>query len=129
MSKIAIQALQTIGEEQLINQASLLEFQKGVSKAALMRKYGIGQDRLYKAIHGKICPGRTQYQMLKKEQTPTKEKVTPHKSNKYSLHPHLYQRKEKAEESHPRRSKNIQSTTPPKPQNPGPFQDYQKLPK
>ena len=77
MSKVAIQALQTIGEEQLINQTCLLEFQKGVSQAALVRKHGIGWDRLYKAIHGKIRPGGTQYQMLKKEQTPTKEKVTP----------------------------------------------------
>ena len=32
-----------------------------------MRKYGIGWNRLYKAIHVKICPGGTQYQTLKKE--------------------------------------------------------------
>ena len=42
MSKAAIQALQTLGEEHLINQACLVEFEKGVSQAALMRKYGIG---------------------------------------------------------------------------------------
>ena len=67
MGKAAIQALQTLGEENLINQACLVEFEKGISQAALMRKYGIGQDRLYKAIHGKICPGGTQYQTHKKE--------------------------------------------------------------
>ena len=59
MSKAAIQFLQTLGEENLINQACLAEFEKGIPQAALMRKYGIGQDRLYKAIHGKIRPGGT----------------------------------------------------------------------
>ena len=67
MSKAAIQAFQTLGEEHLINQACLAEFEKGVSQAALMRKYGIGRDRLYKVIHGKICPGGMQYQTHKKE--------------------------------------------------------------
>ena len=42
MSKAAIQALQTLGEENLINQACLAEFEKGISQVALMRKYGIG---------------------------------------------------------------------------------------
>ena len=42
MSKAAIQALQTLGEENLINQACLAEFEKGISQTALMRKYGIG---------------------------------------------------------------------------------------
>ena len=60
MSKAAIQALQTLGEEDLINRACLAEFQKGVSQAALMRKCGIGRDHLYKALHGKIRPGGTQ---------------------------------------------------------------------
>ena len=64
-----------MGEEQLINQVCLLEFQKGVSQATLMRKCGIGWDRLYKAIHGKVCPAGTQYQTLKKEQTTTKEET------------------------------------------------------
>ena len=72
MSKAAIQALQTLGEEDLINRACLMEFQKGVSQAALMRKYGIGRDRLYKALHSKIRPGGTQYQTLKKEETKVK---------------------------------------------------------
>ena len=67
MSKAAIQALQILGEEHLINQACLVEFEKGVSQAALMRKYGIGRDRLYKVIHGKIHPGGMQYQTHKKE--------------------------------------------------------------
>ena len=75
MSEAAIQALQTLGEEDLINQACLAEFQKGVSQAALMRKYGIGRDCLYKALHGKIRPGGTQYQTLKKEET--KDKTGP----------------------------------------------------
>ena len=77
LCKPTVIALQTIGEEQLVNQACLLEFQTGVSQAALMRKYSIGWDRLYKVIHGKICPGGTQYQMLKKEQTTTKEETAP----------------------------------------------------
>ena len=72
MSKAAIQALQTLGEENLINQACLAEFYKGVSQAALMRKYGIGRDCLYKALHGKIRPGGTQYQTLKKEESKIK---------------------------------------------------------
>ena len=76
MSKATMQALQTLGEENLINQACLAEFEKGISQVALMRKYGIGQDRLYKAIHGKICPGGTQYQTLKKEDS-TKSEVKP----------------------------------------------------
>ena len=59
MSKATIQALQTLREEDLINRACLMEFQKGVSQAALMRKYGIGRDHLYKALHGKIRPGGT----------------------------------------------------------------------
>ena len=75
MSKATIQALQTLREEDLINQACLVEFQKGVSQAALMRKYGIGRDHLYKALHRKIRPGGTQYQMLKKEET--KIKIEP----------------------------------------------------
>ena len=44
MSKAAIQALQTLGEEDLINHACLTEFQKGVSQAALMRRYDVGRD-------------------------------------------------------------------------------------
>ena len=66
MSKAATQALQTLGEEDLINHACLTEFQKGVSQAALMRRYDIGRDHLYKALHGKMRPGGTQYQTLKK---------------------------------------------------------------
>ena len=67
MSKTTIQALQTLGEEDLINHACLTEFQKGVSQAALMRRYDIGRDCLYKALHGKTRPRGTQYQTLKKE--------------------------------------------------------------
>ena len=72
MSKAAIQALQTLGEEDLINQACLAEFQTGVSQVALMRKYGIGRDCIYKVLHSKIRPGGTQYQILKKEETKIK---------------------------------------------------------
>ena len=78
MSKAAIQALQTIGEEQLINQACLLKIQKGIFQATLMRKYGIGWDRFYKATHGKIHAGGTQYQTLKKEDS-TKPEVKQEK--------------------------------------------------
>ena len=67
MSKATIQALQTLGEEDLINHACLTEFQKGVSQAALMRRYDVGRDRLYKVLHGKTRPGGTQYQTLKKK--------------------------------------------------------------
>ena len=72
MSKASIQALQTLGEEDLVNHACLMEFQKGVSQVALMRRYGIGRDHLYKVLHGKIRPGGTQYQTLKKEETKVK---------------------------------------------------------
>ena len=72
MSKAAIQALQTLGEEDLINHACLTEFWKGVSQAALMRRYDIGRDCLYKVLHGKMRSGGTQYQTLKKEETKVK---------------------------------------------------------
>ena len=42
MSKAAIQALQILSEDHLVNQACLVEFEKGVSQVALMRKYSIG---------------------------------------------------------------------------------------
>ena len=77
MSKATIQALQTVGEENLINQACLVEFEKGISQAALMGKYGIGQDRLYKAIHGKIHPGGMQYQTHKEDSTKVEVKSEP----------------------------------------------------
>ena len=41
-----------------------------------MRKYGIGWDRFYKAIHRKVHPGGTHFQTLKKEQSTTKEEDT-----------------------------------------------------
>ena len=72
MSKAAIQALQTLGEEDLINHACLTEFQKGVSQAVLMRRYDVGRDRLYKILHGKSRPGGTQYQTLKREDVKVK---------------------------------------------------------
>ena len=81
MSKTAIHTLQTLGEDQLINQACVLEHQAGVSQVSLMRKYSIGRDRLYKALHGeKISPGGTQYVALKKEdnkEEPAKASVQP----------------------------------------------------
>ena len=72
MSKAAIQALQTLREEDLINHACLTEFQKGVSQAALMRRYDVGRDRLYKILHGKTRPGGMQYQTLKREDVKVK---------------------------------------------------------
>ena len=72
LKEAAIQALQTLGEEDLINHACLMEFQKGVSQVALMRKYCIGRDHLYKALHGKIRPRGTQYHTLKKEEAKVK---------------------------------------------------------
>ena len=72
MSKATIQALQTLGEEDLINHACLTEFQKGVSQAALMRRYDVGRDRLYKILHGKTRPGGMQYQTLKREDVKVK---------------------------------------------------------
>ena len=47
MSKATIQVLQTLREENLISQACLAEFHKGVSQVALIRKYGIGRDHLH----------------------------------------------------------------------------------
>ena len=81
MSKTAIQALQMVGEDQLINQACVLEHKAGASQVFLMCKYGIGRDRLYKALHGgKIHPGKTQYITLKKEdakEKPAEASVQP----------------------------------------------------
>ena len=99
LSKPAVTALQTVGEEQLINQARLLEFQTGMSQATLMRKYGIGQDRLYKAIHGNICPGGTQYQTLKKEQTTSKEETASQVKQEVLPVPSSLPKKEKGKSS------------------------------
>ena len=70
-----------LGEDQLINQACVLEHQASASQTSLMHKYGIGRNRLYKALHGgKICPGGTQYVGMKKEDTkeePAEASVQP----------------------------------------------------
>ena len=106
MSNATIQALQTLDEENLINQACLAEFEKEISQAALMRKYGIGQDRLYKVIHGKIHLGGTQYQTLKKEDS-TKSEV----KSEPSLDVPTPRPKGKVGEKCPERSRSQNATT------------------
>ena len=112
MSKAAIQALQILGEEHIVNQACLVEFEKGVSQEALMRKYGIGRDRLYKAIHGKIFPGGTQYQTHKKEGSMKIEVKTEPE------HPHTNTKRKRSRKTIQEKVDGHQTTTT---QNPGPF--------
>ena len=53
MSKAAIQALQTLGEENLINQACLAEFEKGISQVALMRSMALAKTDCTKQSMGR----------------------------------------------------------------------------
>ena len=67
-SKEMVQALQSVGEEKLVDLALYEEYQKGASQVSLMAKYGGTRNRLYKVITGTTRPGRWQYQQgLKKE--------------------------------------------------------------
>ena len=50
MSKVLVQAFQSVGEEKLIDLALQEEHDKGASQVSLMLKYGITRNRLHKII-------------------------------------------------------------------------------
>ena len=47
LSKEMVRALQSVGEDKLVDMALYKEFQKGASQVRLMSKYGITRNRLY----------------------------------------------------------------------------------
>ena len=71
MSKALVQALQSVGEERLIDLALREEYDKGASQVSLMVKYGITRNRLHKIITGASRPGGSQYQQTIKKEKPT----------------------------------------------------------
>ena len=73
MLKVLVQALQSVGEEMLINLALCKEYDKGASQVSLMVKYGVTRNRLHK-IMGASRPGGSQYQQTIKKEKPTIQK-------------------------------------------------------
>ena len=69
MSKALVQALQSVGEERLIDLSLQEEYDKGASQVSLMLKYGVTRNRLHKIIMGASRPRGSQYQQetVKKE--------------------------------------------------------------
>ena len=76
LSKEMVRALQSVGEDKLVDMALYKEFQKGASQVSLMSKYGITRNRLYKVITGTTRPGGSQYQQGLKRETKGKRKDT-----------------------------------------------------
>ena len=62
LSKEMVQALQSVGEERLVDLALSEEHSKGASQVSLMLKYGVTRNRLHKVITGTSRPGGSQYQ-------------------------------------------------------------------
>ena len=81
LSKAMVQALQSVGEERLVDLALCEEHGKGTSQVSLMLKYGVTRNRLHKIITGTSRPGGSQYQQtVKKEMkdrpaTPGKKEI------------------------------------------------------
>ena len=69
-SKALVQALQSVGEERLLDLALRKEYDKGASQVSLMVKYGITRNRLHKIIMGASRPGGSQYQQTIKKERP-----------------------------------------------------------
>ena len=68
LSKEMVRALQSVGEERLVDMVLYEEYQKGATQVSLMMKYGITRNSLYKVITGTTRPGGLQYQQgLKRE--------------------------------------------------------------
>ena len=68
LSKEMVRALQSVGEEKLVDLVLYEEQPKGTTQVSLMMKYGITRNRLYKVITGTTRPGGSQYQQgLKRE--------------------------------------------------------------
>ena len=70
MSKVLVQALQSVGEERLIDLALREEYDKGASQVSLMIKYGVTRNRLHKIIMGASRPRGSQYQQTIKKEKP-----------------------------------------------------------
>ena len=77
-SKEMVQALQSVGEERLVDLALHEEHSKGASQVSLMLKYGVIRNRLNKVITGKSRPGGSQYQQTVKKEMKDKP-ATPWK--------------------------------------------------
>ena len=56
MSKALVQALQSVGEERLIDLRLREEYDKGASQVSLMFKYGVTRNQLHKIIMGASRP-------------------------------------------------------------------------
>ena len=76
LSKEMVRALQSVGEDKLVDMALYEEFQKGASQVSLMSKYCITRNRLYKVITRTTRPGSLQYQQGLKREIKGKRKDT-----------------------------------------------------
>ena len=76
LSKEMVRALQSVGEDKLVDMALYEEYQKGASQVSLMSKYGVTRNRLYKVITRTTRPGGSQYQQGLKRETKGKKKDT-----------------------------------------------------
>ena len=74
MSKVLVQALQSVGEERLIDLALREEYDKGASQVSLMIKYGVTRNQLHKIIMGASRPRGSQYQQTIKKEKPAIQK-------------------------------------------------------
>ena len=74
MSKALVQALQSVGEERLIDLALREEYDRGASQVSLMIKYGVTRNWLHKIIMGASRPRGSQYQQTIKKEKPATQK-------------------------------------------------------
>ena len=72
MSKVLIQALQSVGEEKFIDLALREEHDKGASQVSLMLKYSVTRNQLHKIITRASRPGGSQYQQTVKKEMKNK---------------------------------------------------------
>ena len=75
MSKALVQALQSVGEERLIDLALQEEYDKGAIQVSLMLKYSVTRNRLHKIITGARRPGGSQYQQTVKKEMKEKPAI------------------------------------------------------
>ena len=81
LSKEMVQALQSVGEERLVDLALCEEHSKGASQVSLMLKYGVTRNRLHKVITGTSRPGGSQYQQTVKKEMKDKPSTPWKKEN------------------------------------------------
>ena len=75
MSKVLVQALQSVVEERLIDLALREEYDKGASQVSLMFKYGVTRNWLHKIITGATRPRGSQYQQTVKKEMKEKPAI------------------------------------------------------